>query len=76
MINMIPDIGNISYSQSDLPHEGYLYYFNQALAAGHEPTEARRIAKIKVKEQRDKKKKKIKDEKFSDQLDQYIDRRV
>ena len=76
MINMIPDINNISYSQSNLPHEGYLYYFNQALAEGKEPTEARRIAKIKAKEKKDKKKKKTKDKNFAEQLDQYIDRRV
>lgn len=77
MINIIPDINNISHMQSDLPHDSYIFYFNQAVAAGHEPTEARRIARIKVKEERDKKKKKKKDESFSDQLNQYtIDRRV
>ena len=58
MISTIPSINNITYNPSELPQGDFLHFFNQALAAGYEPNEARRIAKIKAKEQKEKEKKK------------------
>lgn len=79
MINAIPSINNITYNPSALPQGDFLHYFNEALAAGYEPNEARRIAKIKAKEQKEKEKKKTnsyKERKVEDTNNSnHIDRR-
>lgn len=80
MISGIPSISGITYSPNDLSQpNNFLHYFNEALAAGYEPTEARRIAKIKLKEQREKDKKKsgsYKERKVEDTSNSnHIDRR-
>ena len=80
MINIITGINNITYNPSELPQGDFLHYFNQALAEGYEPNEARRIAKIKEKQQKEKEKKsKKKNNKNKDIITEnsnHIDRRA
>lgn len=79
MINSISGIGGITYSPSDLPQSNtFLHFFNQAIEMGYDPTEAKKWANKKVKEQKEKRNKDRKTESLnkSDQSKHIIDRRA
>ena len=79
MINSISGISGITYSPSDLPQSNtFLHFFNQAIEMGYDPTEAKKWAIKKVKEEKEKKIKKRKAEELNkqEQSKHIIDRRA
>lgn len=80
MINGISGINGITYNPSELSQSNnFLHFFNQAIEMGYDPSEARKWANKKVKEQKEKRNKDKKTEslnKTSDQSKHIIDRRA
>lgn len=79
MISGISGISGITYNPSDFSQpNNFLHFFNQAIESGYDPSEARKWATKKIKEEKDKKdkKRKVEDPNKSNQPKQSIDRRV
>ena len=79
MINGISGINGITYSPNELSQSNnFLNFFNQAIEMGYDPTEAKKWANKKVKEQKEKRNKNRKTESLnkSDQSKHIIDRRA
>ena len=75
MINGISGINGITYSPNDLPHSNtFLHFFNEAIAAGYDPSEARKWAKKKVEKEKKQKPKEKKKENIN--KSNHIDRRA
>ena len=76
---MINAISGISYNPANMPQSNnFLHFFNEAIAAGYDPAEAKKWANKKVKEEREKKLKdrKVDNSNKTKQSKQEIDRRV
>lgn len=76
---MINAISGITYNPANMQQSNsFIHYFNEAIAAGYDPAEAKKWATNKVKEEREKKLKerKVKNSDKSKQSKEGIDRRA